>query len=759
MLRARHAPTEATMDEARRRRHGQRVAVLAMVMTLGGGASGCGPKAGSATPGGADCPKSGGAGSGATAASAASSGGAGAPADPRGAVTGAGVTETLLGYEVRDPYRWLEDAKAAEPWITAENERTARYFAAAPRPGLRERLAALFDIGSADGPAVAGGLVFFSRRDGKHEQPLFVVRDGSGVERTLVDTNTLDPTGKTALDWYYPSPSGKLLAYGLSKDGSEQSVLRVLDVATGAVSAEAIPNCRASSVAWSHDETGFFYTRYPPGENYDRWLYYHRLGDAADGAGDAYVWGKERDKTDWTTAEMSKDGATLALVVYRGFAASDVYLRDVKSGRTTTVVEKLPALFGGAEIVDRKLYLLTNLDAPRFRLVRVEIAKPGPPAKWTTLIPEGEWPIEEFNLVGGKIAVTRLVKAASRLEVHDLAGKKLAEVTLPAAGAASGPAGEWTGDRVVFGYSSFFVAPGLLTVKMVGALAPETPAETYVAVESPFRADDYVAEQVEYPSYDGTRVPMFIVHRRDLTMDGSHPTLLYGYGGFDVSLRPSFSRNVLYWLEQGGVYAVANLRGGGELGEKWHEAGKLGHKFQVFEDMEYAMRWLIAAKYTRPDKLAIQGASNGGLLIGAMMTRCPYLFRAAVASVGLYDMVRYDKFLLAKLWVDEYGSPDKADELGWLLGYSPYHNVVDGVRYPALFADTAESDSRVHWVHTAKFVARLHDATAGAAPILFFMRRKAGHGAGKAKSDLLDDAALRLSFLLHELGVPASPAK
>ena len=668
------------------------------------------------------------------------------------------VTENLHGYAVTDAHRHLETDAGAKSWIDRQNAATDEFFAGLPgdRSAMEKRLDALWRVGGVAGPAVVGDRTFFTRRSGDQEQPVLYVRDANGGEKLLVDPMALDKGGKVALDWYYPSPSGKTVAYGLSRDGSEDSVLHLIDVATGKQVGETIPYTRHASIAWLPDDSGFYYTRYPEGDRYNRHVYFHRLG--TDAKKDPYVFGKQNGKTDWTDVEITPDGKRLFVSVAKGWAVSEIWMLDREHAKEPVKVlgAELGALFLEPTWIDGRIVVRTNHEAPRYRVVAVDPAQPRP-AQWKTLVAEGDWPLDGMKYVGGRLAVVRLEKAVSKLELYGKDGKPAGAVRLPDLGAIAEADGEQDGNRLVITYGSFLRPNGLYEVRLPGGELREL-----AGVEAP-DVSNFVVEQLEYPSYDGTRVPMFVLRRKDVKANGHNPTLLTGYGGFNISLSPRFSPSALYWVEQGGVYAVANLRGGSELGETWHEAGKLANKHQVFRDFEYAMRHLIRAKWTNPAQLAITGGSNGGLLMGAMMTEAPELFRACVGRVGLYDMIRFDQWPPAELWVDEYGTSKNAEQVGYLLGYSPYHQVMPGVAYPAFLGLTARADTRVTWVHTAKFVAALQEATAGKAPILFHLEEKAGHGAGKGRSDRVKEEVMMFRFIASQLGAGdggvAAPAR
>lgn len=668
------------------------------------------------------------------------------------ALAGAEV-ETIHGYRIADPFRHFETEEGADPWIAEQHERTEAYLrgSGVDRAAIEKRLDELSRIGSLGRLRLAGDRIFYVKRQGDEEQPsLYVFYKGK--ERKLVDPGALDPEGKTALDWFHPSPSGKRVVYGLSKDGTELSVLHVLDVEKGRTIGETIPNTRAASVAWLPDESGFFYTRYPEGDRYNRWVYFHRIGD--DPAQDRLVFGEgDLEKTDWPYVKRAEDDKTLIILVSRGWSASDVWILEPGAEKPRRLLNgaELGALFEMPVLRDGKFLVLTNYQAPRYRVVEVDPARPEP-ENWRTVVPEGEWPIQAMRVVGDELALVRLEKAVSTLAIHDLKKGGAREIPMPGIGAIFALEGQMKGDRFLVGYTSFTEPARVMEIRR-----GKSEVRTLMAIEAP-GARDIVVEQIDYPSYDGTWVPMFLLYRKGVERDGKNPTLLTGYGGFNVSLTPSFSTTALYWLERGGVYAIANLRGGSEFGEAWHEAGKLGNKHQVFRDFEYAMRHLIREGWTRPDRLAITGGSNGGLLMGAMMTQAPELFRVAVGRVGLYDMIRFQRFLIAELWVDEYGSSENPDQVGYLYGYSPYHQVLPGVRYPAFFGVTAKSDTRVHWNHTVKFVAALQAAQAGDAPILLYVEDRAGHGQGKGRTDRVRETAMWMQFILSQVEEKAIPA-
>jgi prolyl oligopeptidase len=603
-------------------------------------------------------------------------------------------------------------------------------------------------------PSVHRGRYFHLRRTGEEEQPVLYVRDGlRGEDRTLLDPAARSPDAAIALDWWYPSPDGTLLAYGLSEGGSENSVLRVKDVAAGRDRDDLIPWTRAASLAWLPDGSGFYYTRYPePGsvpsgeENYHRRVFFHALG--ADWPHDPLVLAGDDDRPseDWPGVRLSPDGRWLALSVSRGWTRTDVYLRDCAAAadRFVTVVEGEDALFGVIARNDR-LYLHTNLGAPRFRLLAANPHQPGPPA-WTELIPEGPDVLEGVAVFGDVIVASWLRDASSRVTLHDRDGRLRREVALPEIGSVGGITGEWDGDEAFFGFSSYTSPPAVYRIALCGGAAVE-----WARTEPEVDAALYRTRLLRYPSRDGTPVSMFLVDRKDRPADGMGPAVLTGYGGFNVSLTPAFGHSLMLFLEAGGLWAVAHLRGGGEYGEGWHRAGMLGQKQNAFDDFLAAGEWLVREGHAARDRLGILGGSNGGLLVGAAITQRPGLFRAAVAQVPLFDMLRYHEFRIARLWIPEYGDPGDPEAFRWLHAYSPYHHVEPGVAYPAVLITTGESDSRVDPMHALKMAARLQAATSSGRSVLLRVETRAGHGQGKPLAKVVDEWTDVWTFLFAEL--------
>ena len=678
------------------------------------------------------------------------------------------VVDTVHGVRIADPYRWLEagDSPDVAAWVEAQNLHTRAQLDARPgRAGLRERLTNLLSIGTVGPPEVRGSRNFHTRREGKGQnQPILYVREGlDGTDRPLVDPNAMSTDGTAALDWWYPSRDGTLVAYGISTTGDEKSVLHVRDVETGVDRADLIPNTRYCSLGWLPDSSGFYYTRYPakgsvpPGqENYGRHVFFHLLG--TDPAKDPEIFGQERRPEEMIEIDLSPDGRWLTVIVYDGWARTDLLVRDVgreagrEGSRFVPVAEGIDAIFTGG-VVDGTLYLRTNFEAPRYRLLVVDPAAPER-ASWRTLIPEGPSVLDGFAVVGGRIVTLTMQDASSRVTVHAAEGALLLELPLPALGTVAGLSGEHDGQELFFGFSSYTVPP---TVQRCDLTTLSTT--TWEKVTADVDLTGLQVKQVFFPSKDGTRLSAFIVSRAGLERNGANPTLLHGYGGFNVSLTPGFSRGLVLWLERGGIYVDVNLRGGGEYGEAWHRAGMLDRKQNVFDDFIAAMEWLAAERYTRPDRLAIMGGSNGGLLVGAALTQRPDLFKAAICAVPLLDMVRYHHFQIARLWVPEYGSAESPEQFQWIQTYSPYQRVRPGTAYPAVLLTTAEADSRVDPMHARKMAARLQAATTSDRPILLRTESRAGHGAGKPLSKQIDEASDVWSFLLWQLGMEHRGAK
>jgi prolyl oligopeptidase len=686
------------------------------------------------------------------------------------------LVEVLHGIEVSDPFRALEDGASpvVREWVRAQNQRTDAVLAATgDRSALRARLRALLGAGTASACGVAGDLVFSLDRRPPHDQAVLAVRSAHEPvpARTLVDPvvpppgddgdGAPDPTA--ALDWYRPSPGGRLVAYGRSTGGDELSTLHVVDVETGHHLPDRIPHTRACSLGWLPDGSGFLYTRYPePGSapadelEYRRSVHLHRLGE--DWHDDEPVWDEGPDPTAWTNIELSSDGRWLLVHVSRGWSRVDVHVVDRSTGTRTTMVEGIDAV-STFTVVDDRAVGVTTLGADRGRVVAAPLATPGSafeprrlaPEHWETLVPEGDGVIEAVVPTAGSLLVLSALDGVARLDAYDHDGGGHRPVHLPEPGSLAGLDGSRARDEAVLSFTSFTRPPTLFRW---------TPDALEAWSEPPAVDLDpgaYVVEPVRYPSADGTEIAMLIVRAATTTPGPATPCVLSAYGGFNIAMAPGYSAAVVQVCDDGGLYAVPGIRGGGERGESWHEAGKGAHKQNSFDDFLAAADWLVSEGWTSRDRLAIRGGSNGGLLMGAALTQRPDLCRAVHSAVPLADMVRYPRFRIGRLWVPEYGDPDDPVELGWLHAYSPYHRVVDGTCYPAVLLTAAEGDSRVDPLHARKLAARLQEATAcgDERPILLREESEAGHGQGKPVSRQADELADVLSFLRDQLDWPA----
>ncbi|MGA7399819.1 MAG: prolyl oligopeptidase family serine peptidase, partial [Candidatus Sulfotelmatobacter sp.] len=676
------------------------------------------------------------------------------------------LEETLHGVKIVDNYRWLEDADSPETqkWVAAEMAYTNSVLDPLPgREAIHKRLTELLSIGSISAPQIGGKYYFYTRREGMQNQPIVYVRErgtegkNDGKDRVLVDVNQLSADGTIALDWYQPSENGKYLVYGTSPSGSEMSTLHIIETKTGKALPDVIERTRAASIAWLLDNSGFYYTRYPKKgdvpegqEMYNRHVFYHELG--TDPETDTKIFGEGRDPEDWPSVSLDNDGRLLLITVEQGWTKTELFLMDLKKGTPPERITTGKNFLYGGSIYNGRLYIVTNEDAPRYRVFAAEAGN-YERDDWREIIPQSDAVLQGASVWGGKLFAQYEQNASSQLKIFDLNGDHLSDLLLPSIGTVYQSDGKWDRDEIFYGFMSFTVPPTVYRYDL------KTKATTlWAKVDAPaIDPAAYEVNQEWFHSKDGTRVPMFIVNKKGLRKDGHNPTLLTAYGGFNVSLTPSFSRTAYLWMEHGGVYAVANLRGGAEFGEDWHRAGMLDKKQNVFDDMIAAAEHLIAEKYTDTDHLAIQGGSNGGLLMGAMITQRPDLFRAVVCQVPLLDMLRYQNFQIAKLWIPEYGSADNPEQFKWLYAYSPYHHVKAGTEYPAILFMTADTDTRVDPMHAKKMAAEMQDEAKNGAsktrPILLRIESKAGHGAGKPVTKQIEEFTDVYSFLFWQLGV------
>ena len=676
------------------------------------------------------------------------------------------VTDVLHGHEIVDPYRWLEDGDAPDvrAWTAAQNARTEAVLSAVPgRAALEQRLSDLLQVGSVSGLAEVNGRYFYQARSGDQNQPVLYVKDGlDGEARVLVDPNREGEQGLVSLDWWYPSHDASLLAYGLSANGDEWSTLHVVDVATGDLLPDRIARTRYASIAWLPDNSGFYYTRYPdPGsvpagqENYNRHVFFHPLG--ADPETDEKIFGEGRKAEDMLSVALGPEGRRLLVSAFEGWARSDLYLRDLNDddGLFIPVMEGFDAIFANAIVQDGRLLVLTNLDAPNYRLIGFDLSRPeafGPDAAATVVREAETRVIEGFAATAAEIVTVELEAAIAHIRRYKPDGAPVREIDLPGIGSVTHVHGSPTSSVVTFGYHSFVQPSSCYVVNLQDG---ERRDISPVALPPGYDPAAILIRQVTYPSKDGTEITMFVVHGKGIALDGENPTYLTGYGGFNISRGSEYGPSLPAWLEQGGVFALPNLRGGAEYGEAWHRAGMRDKKQNVFDDFHAAAEWLIEQGYTKPEKLAIGGGSNGGLLVGAAITQRPELFNAVFCAVPLLDMLRYHTFSIARLWIPEYGSADDADAFAWLRAYSPYHNVHAGTHYPAILITTGEQDSRVDPLHARKMTALLQSVSSddGERPVLLRAEANAGHGQGKPLHKRVAEAADQWGFIGAQVGV------
>jgi prolyl oligopeptidase len=682
------------------------------------------------------------------------------------------VVETMFGHEVQDPYRWLEQGNSEEvkAWVAQQNKFTSNYLRNFPtRESLQTRLEHLLHTGMVSAPEIRKidrkqFRYFYIKRSQGQNQAVLMMKDGiNGKERVLIDPNLLSTDGTMALDWWYPSSNGNLIAFGLSTSGSERSTLYILEVARGQRLTDVIPYTRFSSVAWLPDHKGFYYTRYPePGkvakgeENYWKKVYLHQLGQ--DFHQDKLIFEEKSDKTASPSVELSPNGKVLAISVHRSWSHSELWLMDVSKNQPGDLIEiaKGREFLYEPHLFDNELWLLTNDDAPHYRLVSLKLndaLKPGwgkERSNWKTILPENPKAVlKEVLKTDQEIVASYLENVHAQVRVFDQKGVWKRDVTLPGLGTVSALRGREQSAEFFLEYSSFATPPKVI-VQETGS----SKVTTWAEASAPFDPAGFEIKQGFATSKDGTKVPYFLIRKHHSLP--SSPTVIYAYGGFNVSLTPEFRRPFLLWPELGGTLVVANLRGGGEFGESWHKAGMLDKKQNVFDDLYAVAEHVGNEEGIDKTKMAIWGGSNGGLLSAVAVTQRPRLFRAAVSAVPLTDMIRFPKFLIAELWTSEYGNPSQKKDFEWLYAYSPYHQVKSATEYPAVLFTTAESDSRVDPCHARKMAAQLQQLTISQEPILLRVESDAGHGAGKPVSKQVDEFTDIYSFLCLSLHWPCS---
>jgi prolyl oligopeptidase len=663
------------------------------------------------------------------------------------------IIEDYHGTPVADPYRWLEDPASAETlgWVEAQNAVTADYLAKVPaRESIKARLTGLWDYPRYSVPQKRGNRYFFTKNSGLQNQAIFYMQETPASEPiAILDPNTLSDDGTIALTNVSPSEDGKLLAYSLSSSGSDRQEIRIRDVDNGNDYAEVIKWCKFSNIAWRHDNAGFFYNRFPePGtvaqedENTFSRVYWHQVGTPQ--AEDQLIYERPDFKELTFYPTITDDGAYLILFVTHGSASENrIYYRQVESdGPFIRLLDDADAIYSPIGNSGPIFYFHTTQAAPRGRIIAIDTRNPER-TQWQELIPQQDDIIAFASVVNDQFVVTYMHDAHHRVRLYNFDGSFTREIALPALGSIFELSGRSRDTELFINFTSFLYPPSIFRYDFAsGALT------LLWDVGLNFDPAGYETTQVFYPSKDGTRVPMFLTHKKGLALDGNNPTLLFGYGGFNISLTPVFAVGPLLWIEHGGVFARANLRGGGEYGEEWHHAGMLEKKQNVFDDFIAAAEWLIANKYTRTSRLAINGGSNGGLLVAASMLQRPDLYGAVVCAVPVIDMLRYHKFTVGRYWIPEYGNAEADPEhFKFLYAYSPLHNVKEGVAYPPTLILSADTDDRVVPAHAKKFGATLQAASSNDHPILLRIETKAGHGFGKPTTKIIEEQADMYAFL------------
>ncbi|MBD2163064.1 S9 family peptidase [Calothrix membranacea FACHB-236] len=672
------------------------------------------------------------------------------------------------GTVVADPYRWLENPDSAETrsWIEAQNQVTSAYLDQVPvKEKIRQRLTKLwnyerYSIPFKEGESLGDNSTeryFYYKNDGLQNQSvLYTLKTLESEPKVLLDPNKLSEDGTVALSGLSISNNGQLLAYSLSTSGSDWQEWKVRDIETGKDLADHLKWVKFSDVSWTNDNQGFFYSRYDEPNNktkledtnYYQKLYYHRLGTPQ--SEDLLIY-QRLDQKEWGfNGGVTEDGKYLIISVWLGTDSKNlVFYKDLTNPKSAVIelINQFEADYSFIERDDSVFYFRTNLNAPRGRVIAIDIEKPAK-ENWQEIISQSAETLEGVSILNNQFVADYLKDARSQIKIFDLKGAFVREVKLPGIGSVDGFYGKRYDTETFYSFTSFTTPGTIYRYDMVTG-----KSEVFREPKVDFNPDNYETKQVFYQSKDGTKVPMFITYKKGIKLDGNNPTYLYGYGGFNASMTPSFSVSLLVWMEMGGIHAMPNIRGGGEYGEEWHEAGMKFKKQNVFDDFIAAAEWLIANGYTKSAKLAIAGGSNGGLLVGACMTQRPDLFGAALAAVGVMDMLRFHKFTIGWAWTSEYGSPDNPEEFKALYAYSPLHNIKPGTAYPATLITTADHDDRVVPAHSFKFAAALQAAQARNAPVLIRIETKAGHGAGKPTTKTIDELTDKWAFLVRTLDI------
>lgn len=665
--------------------------------------------------------------------------------------------DSYFGTEVADPYRWLENdtTRRVASWVEAQNALTYDYLAKIPfRDKFRSRISELFNFDTETVPRYTGKYYLYYKKAGLANQSVLYIKDSlNGAERVLLDPNTLSTDGTVALAGTSFSNDSRYLAYKIAEAGSDWTTIYVLDLATGAQLPDKLMWTKFSSMSWQGD--GFYYSRYNAPEsgkelsniNEYHKLYYHKLGDPQEKDRLVYEMPDAPLRNVYSTT--TDDERYLFIGETESTDGNSLYMKDlVADGKITKIADGFDYSYSLVGNVGDEAYFLTNDGAPRYRLIKINLKSPER-TKWQEVIPEQQSVLQGVTMVGGSLVTQYMVDASSRMSIYSLEGKRLRDVDLGALGTVGSVSGRPEDETFFYNFSSFIVPSVVYSCNVNTGEHQEIFRPKF-----DFDFSKYVVEQQFYVSKDGAKVPLFIVHRADLKKDGKAPTLLYGYGGFNISLTPWFSTSRLAWLEQGGVYAVANLRGGGEYGDSWHNAGTKLNKQNVFDDFIAAAEYLIAEKYTSTPYLAIQGGSNGGLLIGAVTNQRPDLFRVAIPEVGVMDMLRYQKFTIGWAWAGDYGTSEDSEEMfKYLYAYSPIHNIARGDNYPAIMVLTGDHDDRVVPAHSFKYAAELQHSQPGGRPKLIRIETRAGHGAGKPTALTIAELADIYSFAFYNMGL------
>jgi prolyl oligopeptidase len=679
------------------------------------------------------------------------------------------VVEKLHGTDVADPYRWLEAdirkkddpaAKEVAEWVAAQNKVTFGYLKSIPaRKPLQKRITDLWNYERFSAPFKEGGRYFYYRNDGLQNQSVLYTMDKPEDEgKVLLDPNKLSKDGTIAMSGVECSPDGKLLAVSLSEAGSDWQTIKVMDIESGKFLDDQVKWVKFSGISWSKDNKGFYYSRFDEpkdkaftGKNEFQKAFYHEIGKAQK---DDRLVIKNDKEPDWHFhAGVTDDGKYEIVTISKGTDAKYrvVYREAGKGGEFTELIVRFTNEFSFIDNEGPVFFFKTDYKAPRGRVIAIDTRKPER-ENWKEIIPQAAEKLGGVHLVGGQLIAGYLKDARSMVKCFDTKGELIREVKLPGIGSAGGFGGKKEDKETFYTFNSFAVPPTIYRYDIKAGTS-----KVFRESKVKFDPSKYITEQVFYTSKDGTKIPMFLTYKKGLKKDGNNPTLLYGYGGFNISLPPAFSVGRVVWLEMGGVFAQANLRGGGEYGKDWHNAGRLKNKQNVFDDFIAAAEWLIDNKYTSSKKLAIKGGSNGGLLVGACTVQRPDLFGACLPAVGVMDMLRFHKFTIGKAWRDDYGDPDKAEDFEVLLKYSPYHNLKKGVKYPATMVTTGDTDDRVVPGHSFKYAAMIQHCQGGDAPVLIRIETRAGHGAGKPTAKIIQELADEYAFLVKELGIDYPP--